>query len=113
MTDINLQEIECGILTIRGQSVLVDETIADLYGVSTKEVNQAVSNNPDKFPPVCILELTTDERREVVKNFDHLTKLQFSAPLFGAFAEKGGYLLETVLQRWRVCAIAISELRIS
>ena len=78
MTGISPQEIECGILTIRGQSVLVDATIADLYGVTTKEINQAVSNNPDNFPPGYIIELTKDEKREVVKNFDHLTNLKFS-----------------------------------
>ena len=98
MTGISLQEIECRILTIRGQSVLVDATIADLYGVTTKEVNQAVSNNPDKFPPGYIIELTKDEKREVVKNFDHLTNLKFSPHLPKAFTEKGLYMLATVLK---------------
>ena len=113
MTGINLQEIERGILMIRGQIVLVDATIADLYGVTTKEVNQAVSNNPDKFPSGYIIELTTDEKREVVKNFDHLTNLNFPTTLFGDFAEKDRYLLETALKRWRMCATSIPELLIS
>lgn len=98
MTGISLQEIRCGILTIRGQSVLDDATVADLYGVTTEEVNQAVSNNPDKFSPGYGLELTKDEKREVVKNFDRRTNLKFSASVFGGYAEKGRYLLETVLK---------------
>ena len=98
MTGISPQEIECRILTIRGQGVLVDATIADLYGVTTKEVNQAVSNNPDKFPPGYIIELTKDEKREVVKNFDHLTNLKFSPHLPKAFTERGLYMLATVLK---------------
>ena len=113
MTGINLQEIERGILTIRGQSLLVDATIADLCGVTIKEVTQAVSNNLDKFPRGYTLELTKDEKREVVKNFDHLTNLKFSTTLFGGFAEKDRYLLETVVQKWRMCATAIPELLIS
>ena len=98
MTGINLQEIDRRILTIRGQSVLVEATIADLYGVTTKGVNQAVSNNLDKFPPGYIIELTKDEKRKVVKNFDHLTNLKFSPHLPKAFTEKGLYMLATVLK---------------
>lgn len=113
MTGISLQKIRCGILTIRGQSVLDDATVADLYGVTTEEVNQAVSNNPDKFSPGYGLELTKDEKREVVKNFDRRTNLKFSASVFGGYAEKGRYLLETVLKRWHMCATAIPELLIS
>ena len=113
MTGIGLQEIECRILTIRGQSVLVDATIADLYGVTTKEVNQAVSNNPNKFPPGYILDLAKDEKPEVVKNFDHLANLKFSPYLCEVFSEEGRYLSESCLKRGRMCAFAIPELLIS
>lgn len=99
MTGISLQEIECGILTIRGQDVLVGATIVDLYGVTIKEVNQAVSNNPGKFPPVYIIELTKDETREVVKNFDHHTNFKFSAHLPRALTEKWSYILVNILDK--------------
>ncbi len=43
-------EVERKILTIRNTKVILDSDVADLYGVETKHVDQAVKNNPDKFP---------------------------------------------------------------
>ena len=48
-------------LQIRGQQVLLDRDVAALYGVETRVVNQAVKNNPDKFPAGYVVELTQDE----------------------------------------------------
>jgi len=47
---IGYEEFEGKILSIRGQSVIVDRDVAELYGVQTKEIAQAAKNNPDKFP---------------------------------------------------------------
>lgn len=60
---------------LRGTPVLIDADVAELYGVQTKEVNQAVRNNPRKFPYGYIFELDKYEKAEVVKNFDRLNKL--------------------------------------
>ncbi|MCL2154785.1 MAG: ORF6N domain-containing protein [Leptospirales bacterium] len=60
------------IITIRGQKVILDRDIAELYGVKTKEINQAVKNNLEKFPEGYVLALNKDERTKVVKIFDHL-----------------------------------------
>jgi len=46
MNVVKIQEIESRILTLRGESVLLDSQVAEVYGIATKEVNQAVSNNP-------------------------------------------------------------------
>ena len=48
-------------LQVRGQQVLLDRDVAVLYGVETRVVNQAVKNNPDKFPAGYVVELTQDE----------------------------------------------------
>ena len=48
-------------LQVRGQQVLLDRDVAALYGVETCVVNQAVKNNPDKFPAGYVVELTQDE----------------------------------------------------
>ena len=48
-------------LNIRGENVLLDRDVAMLYGVETRIVNQAVKNNPLKFPKGYILELNEDE----------------------------------------------------
>ena len=50
MDDISLPEVEKKIINLRNQQVILDSDVAELYGVKTKEINQAVSNNPKKFP---------------------------------------------------------------
>jgi hypothetical protein len=56
-----LQTIEDSIIEIRGVPAILDGDVAALYEVETKHVNQAVSNNPDKFPPGYVLPLTSEE----------------------------------------------------
>lgn len=65
-------------MTIQGQKVLIDRGVATLYGVQTKRINEAVSNNLDKFPKGYILELNEREKNELVENFDHLQPLKFA-----------------------------------
>ncbi len=73
-----LQETEDRIIMIRDLPVLIDRDVAELYGVTTKVVNQAVRNNPDKFPPGYILRLQSIERQYLVKNFDRFKTLKNS-----------------------------------
>lgn len=56
-----MKEVEDRIVVIRDQEVIADADVAALYGVKTKEVNQAVRNNPDKFPSRYMFELNTSE----------------------------------------------------
>ncbi|MCE5331024.1 MAG: ORF6N domain-containing protein [Bacteroidales bacterium] len=99
MSDIiKLSTIENKIIEIRNQQVIIDFDVAELYGVQTKEINQAVRNNPEKFPNGYVLELNSDEKNEVVKIFDHLQKLKYSAVLPKTFTEKGLYMLATILR---------------
>ena len=86
------------ILEIRGTKAIIDSDIADLYGVETKRINEAVRNNPEKCPLEYVFELTAEEKSEVVENFDHLEKLKFSPNLPKAFSEKGLYMLATILK---------------
>ncbi len=50
MDVIKLEAVENKIVEIRGQKVLLDSDVAELYGVETRDINKAVKNNPDKFP---------------------------------------------------------------
>ena len=77
--------------------VLLDSDVAQLYGMDTNDVNQAVKRNPDKFPEGYIICLTESERREVVTNCDN-PKIKFSPALPNAFTEKGLYRLVTILK---------------
>ena len=65
--ELILQSVEKKIITLRNEKVILDSSVAELYGVETKHVNQAVRNNPDKFPPGYIFDLSTQEKDEVVK----------------------------------------------
>jgi len=51
--------------------VILDSDVATFYGVETMRVNEAVKNNPDKFPSGYILELSKQEKKEVIENFDN------------------------------------------
>lgn len=68
---IKLKDVESAIIELRGQRVILDSDVARLYGVETREVNQAIRNNPDKFPEGYVMELTKQEKTEVIKIFDN------------------------------------------
>ena len=91
-------EVENRIITLRDQQVILDSDVADLYGVETKRINEAVSNNPDKFPKGYILELSDNEKIELVENFDRFNRQKHSTSLPKAFIEKGLYMLATILK---------------
>ena len=95
---IRFEEVEKRIITIREQQVLIDRDVAELYGVETKEVNQAVKRNLEKFPEGYVIEFTDNEKYEVVTNCDHLSVLKYSPNLPTAFTEKGLYMLATILK---------------
>ena len=62
---LSMKEVEDRITLIRNQVVIADADVAFLYGVETREVNQAVRNNPDKFPEHYVFELTPSELRDL------------------------------------------------
>ena len=95
---VRFNQVEEKILTIRNQKVLLDSDVAFLYGVETKRVNEAVSNNPDKFPKGYLLEISKTEKKELVEIFDRFNKLKHSTVLPTAFTEKGLYMLATILK---------------
>ena len=47
---ISIEDVQDKIIVLRGEPVILDRDVAQLYGVQTKDVNRAVSNNPRKFP---------------------------------------------------------------
>ncbi len=89
--------IEHRILMIRGQKVMIDADLAELYGVPTRALNQAVKRNAARFPGDFVFQLTADEKAEVVTNCDHLTRLKFSKALPFAFTEHGAIQASNVL----------------
>jgi len=59
---IRLENVQALIIEIRGQMLILDADIAELYGVVTRDVNKAVANNREKFPEGYVVELTRQER---------------------------------------------------
>ena len=97
----NIIEVENKIITLRDQQVILDSDVAELYGVQTKEINQAVRNNPEKFPIGYIWELSTEETqslRSKILTLKNLGRGQHSKYPPKAFTEKGLYMLATILK---------------
>lgn len=95
---INIKDVEAKVLTIRNTPVLLDRDVAKLYGVETREIAQAIRNNPEKFPDGYVMQL---EKEEV----DHLRSKILTANISTksrvlprAFTEKGLYMLATIFK---------------
>ena len=94
---IKIEELEEKILEIRGQRVLLDRDVASIYGVQTKRINEAVKNNPNRFPVGYIIEVDKTTKQQLVENFDRFEKLKHTSVMPKAFTEKGLYMLATIL----------------
>ena len=90
--------IENLILDIRGQQVMLDRDLANLYGVDTKVLNQAVKRNLERFPIRFRFQLSDLERDKLVTNCDRLQMLKHSNVNPFVFTEQGVAMLSTVLR---------------
>jgi len=105
---IHEQEIEAYLIELRGQKVLLDRDVAMLYGVETKRVNEAVKNNPERFPEGYIFSLQVSEKQHLVEKFDRFHTLKYSTMEPKAFTEKGLYMLATILKSPRAVATTLA-----
>lgn len=113
---IRFEDVRDKIVTIRGQKVILDFAVAELYGVETKRINEAVKNNPRKFPKGWVFELSKEETADLrsristtniadgqeltdLRSKDSTTKLPSpkSRTMPKAFTERGIYMLATIL----------------
>ncbi|MDR0423057.1 MAG: ORF6N domain-containing protein [Rickettsiales bacterium] len=104
---INYDYIKSKIITLRDIPVIIDRDVAEIYGVETREITQAIKNNTDKFPDGFIFELEKKEKDEVIKNFDNLTDIKYSPSPTKAFTEQGLYMLATILRGERATQMTI------
>ena len=95
---IKFEGFESKLIQYKGDFVLVDSDVAELYGVETRDINKAVKNNIKKFPKGYILELTKDEKNELVEKFHRFNRLKHSTVTPKIFTEKGLYMLATILK---------------
>lgn len=94
----DIVKTENKIIVIRDKQVILDRDVAELYGVETKRINEALKNNPDKFPDGYAITLNIKEKDELVENFDRFKTLKHSTVEPHAFTEKGLYMLATILK---------------
>ena len=99
--------IENMIYEINGKEVMLDSDLANLYGVETKRINEAVKNNPEKFPRRYSFTLTDDELDNLWSKFStaNISKMSRTNPR--VFTEQGVYMLATVLKSKTAIEVSI------
>ena len=101
---VPFSEVKRRIVVIREQSVILDADVAELYGVATRQINEAVRNNPDKFPSDYRFELSERELSDLRSKFSTANVSPKSRVPPKAFTEKGLYMLATILKSKRATA---------
>ena len=107
MDVLKFNSVEEKIITVRGISVILDSDVAELYGVETREINQAIKNNPDKFPHDYIFQLSNEEWT-ILKSKILTSRWGGKNKLPNVFTEKGLYMLATILKSPRATQTTIA-----
>lgn len=99
--------VEDKIFMIRGKQVMLDHDLAELYGVETKVINQAVKRNIERFPEEFRFQLTEEEFYELVTNCDRFNTLKHSTIFPYVFTEQGVAMLSAVLHSSTAIQVSI------
>ena len=101
MNDIvKYEQVKDKIIVLRGEPVLLDADVAQLYGVETKRVNEAVKNNPDRFPLGYLFKLDNQEVADLRSKIS-TSSWGGNRKIPTAFTERGLYMLATILKSKR------------
>ena len=95
---------------VRGEKVLLDADLADLYGVATKVLNQAVKRNLDRFPADFMFQLTPEEWERMRSQTVTSSRRKLTAIPY-AFTEQGVAMLSSVLRSQRAVEVNIAIMR--
>ena len=103
ISKLDIDGVKSRMVAIRGQMTLLDRDVAELYGVATREINQAVRNNPGKFPEGYVVELDEEEAKVLRSKFLTLDDARagrgrHSKYNYKVFTERGLYMLATILK---------------
>ena len=101
MMNAMTMEVRNKIVCIRNKEVITDADVAELYGVETKRINEAVKNNADKFPADYMCTLTENEAIDLRSKISTTKISAKSRTLPKVFTEKGLYMLATILKSRR------------
>lgn len=112
MSEMNLVKIENMIYVIRGQKVMLDSDLADLYKIATKRMNEQVKRNTERFPSDFMFQLTEEEFEQLRKAIDPLGERWGGRRYFPfVFSECGVAMLSSVLSSPRAISVNISIMR--
>ena len=102
------------IVQVRGVSVILDSDLAQVYGVSTKALNQAIKRNIDKFPPDFMVELTLEEAKSIFMLRSQIVTLRHGChPKYPpkAFTEHGALMAATILNSPQAVQMSVFVVR--
>ena len=110
---IPIERIEKAIYLIRGEKVMLDNDLAELYQVQTKALNQAVRRNADRFPSDFMFQLTEKEVAELTRSQFVTGSQKHRDPRFRpyAFTEQGVAMLSSVLRSKRAISVNVEIMR--
>ena len=111
MNDLELAKVERRIFLVRGQKVMLDFDLAELYGVETRALKQAVRRNLDRFPADFMFELSTAEIKNLVSQTVIPTRGKLGGATPMAFTEQGVAMLSSVLRSSRAVQVNIAIMR--
>lgn len=109
---VHQKKIEERVLYFRNLKVMIDRDLAELYGTSTKVLNQSIKRNKGRFPEDFMFQLTKIEKNELVTNCDQFKILKHSSVLPYAFTEQGVAMLSSVLNSKRAIQVNIGIMRV-
>lgn len=105
---IPVERIQSSILLIRGQKVMLDRDLAEIYGVTTGNLNKAVERNVDRFPSDFMFRLSKNEFSNLI--------FQFGTSRWGGtrkpprvFTEHGAIMLASVIEEFWSCALRVAS----
>ena len=105
---VGMKEIVDKIVTLRGKDVIADADVAFLYQVETKRVNEAVRNNPDKFPSNYMFELDKEELQDLRSKISSTNVSAMNRKPTKVFTERGLYMLATILHSRRATDVTFA-----
>ena len=109
---MKLQLIQNKIYEIRGQKVMLDFDLSEMYEVENRALKQAVKRNSDRFPNDFMFQLTKNEWQELITNCDKLPEgVKFSPATPFAFTEQGVSMLSSVLKSKKAIQVNIAIMR--
>jgi len=108
---VPFERIERAIIMVRGEKVMLDSDLAEIYGVETKRLNEQVRRNPSRFPPDFMFQLTAEEAENLRSQSATSSSYGGNRYLPYAFTEHGALMLANVLNSERAAQTSVQVVR--